>query len=697
MSSSVAPFDSEEKGQPSPVVTSPSQLRRPSFMARIRLRHVYSAGRPVSPAIRAMLPSHPNWKPPSERTSGPRPVFSRSTSREAAAKVIQASCRGLHCRTKVDIYTVRKRLAQMEADRHGFVGLAVALVVAAAMVAVIFLQSDVGGAHSVEFALQRAVARAHEAHPDVQTASEALQWAITSYEQLYHFEDGLIPHDREARDRAERGTTPGYNPTLQRDCAPVLPGCGAAVTSPVDAEPSMAVEPETTSPSESPPVSPPPPSSPPKRPPSGPAAAEPEAEPEAEVEPEAEAENNTTTAEPGAEAEAEAELSASITDPPAPPPAEPEASELEPEAEAEVEAEAWPEPIISVLQAVGSASLPDACKRFLLHDEARRAAPRNDTCEAVRRQRSARESAYLHGSHNRFVGPLFVVQRRRREVPCSAVGGEASAALFPQCYEADTADAWEETRPFGGAHHFYQFHNRALGGYVLPADLGLFRVMKDTGLCFMQLAAAEDWADRATRDIVVSFATFNGQLSRWGAVDVHFSFALGGGGTTHTRIATARDAHAPYVLGAWHLAVEVLCLLLLLLLEVFPLLRRAARLGLRRGFSSTRALLDLARTSMSLVIYAVWLRSVLLSVYSSVVPPTRSIMDHPEDFTAIVTTTHWVRRMASTARLHTIVGAIVLALHMVQLLGALRFHPHTAVLVNTLLRCATRLQATHSL
>ena len=66
----------------------------------------------------------------------------------------------LVCRTKVDIHTVRKRLSQMEADRHGFVGLAVALVVAAAMVAVIFLQSDVGRAHSVEFALQRAVARA---------------------------------------------------------------------------------------------------------------------------------------------------------------------------------------------------------------------------------------------------------------------------------------------------------------------------------------------------------------------------------------------------------------------------------------------------------------------------------------------------------------------------------------------------------
>ena len=73
-------------------------------------------------------------------------------------------------------------------------------------------------------------------------------------------------------------------------------------------------------------------------------------------------------------------------------------------------------------------------------------------------------------------------------------------------------------------------------------------------------------------------------------------------------------------------------------------------------------------------------------------PPTRSIMDHPEDFTAIVTTLQWVRRMATMARLHTIIGSLVLALHMVRLFGALRFHPHTAILVDTLIRCASRLQ-----
>ena len=123
-------------------------------------------------------------------------------------------------------------------------------------------------------------------------------------------------------------------------------------------------------------------------------------------------------------------------------------------------------------------------------------------------------------------------------------------------------------------------------------------------LCFLQLAAAEGWADRATRDLSVSFATFNGQLSRWGAVEVRFSFTLGGGATTTTHIATARNAQSPYLgargtLGAWHPAVEALCLLLLLVGEVFPLLRRYARLGLRRGFDSVGPLLDVARTVMS--------------------------------------------------------------------------------------------------
>ena len=436
--------------------------------------------------------------------------------------------------------------------------------------------------------------RAHKAHPDVQTAPEALQWAISAYEQLYHFEEGLTPSDREARNRRERGQTLGYAPTLGV-CAPVLPGCSADGP---NHSPEPPWEPDTLS-------TPTPPPSSPRSPPSGPAvavaeaeakagaeaeaeksatAAEPEAgaeaeaeaegnatvaeaEPETEAEPEAEAEvgaepeaeggaeggaegeaeGNATLAEaeaeaePEAEAEAEGEINVTATGPPAAPPAEP--VEGEPEMGAEVEAEpvsqagpgadvepdvepeAWPEPMVSVLEAAGPNSLPDACKRFLLHDEARRTTPRNKSCEAVRRQRSARDWAYLHGSHNRFIGPLFVVQRRRKEVACPTVGGEASAvhALFPQCYGTDTDE--EETRPCAPAHHFYQFHNPALGGYVLPVDLGLFRVMKDTGLCFLQLAAAEGWADRATRDLSVSFATFNGQLSRWGAIEVRLRSA----------------------------------------------------------------------------------------------------------------------------------------------------------------------------
>ena len=65
--------------------------------------------------------------------------------------------------------------------------------------------------------------RTHATYPDVQTAPEALQWAITAYQQLYHFDDGLNPDEKQERDRRERGQTTGYAPTIEQ-CAPVLPG-----------------------------------------------------------------------------------------------------------------------------------------------------------------------------------------------------------------------------------------------------------------------------------------------------------------------------------------------------------------------------------------------------------------------------------------------------------------------------------------
>ena len=52
--------------------------------------------------------------------------------------------------------------------------------------------------------------RTHATYPDVQTAPEALQWAITAYQQLYHFDDGLNPDEKQERDRRERGQTTGY-------------------------------------------------------------------------------------------------------------------------------------------------------------------------------------------------------------------------------------------------------------------------------------------------------------------------------------------------------------------------------------------------------------------------------------------------------------------------------------------------------
>ena len=107
----------------------------------------------------------------SERVAATRPRQSRvyptgldrsnacvgAEARSNAALVLQASFRGKQCRVRVDIPTVQRRLKQLQVDRQGFVGLGRALVVAVAMVAVIFLQSDVGGAHAVELALRHAV------------------------------------------------------------------------------------------------------------------------------------------------------------------------------------------------------------------------------------------------------------------------------------------------------------------------------------------------------------------------------------------------------------------------------------------------------------------------------------------------------------------------------------------------------------
>lgn len=95
---------------------------------------------------------------------------------EEAAKKVQASFRGQQCRVKVDIPTVSRRLKQLQADRHGFAGLGLALVVAVAMVAVIFLQSDVGGAHAVELALRHAVRQLPHSTPGLNPNSLPKVW-----------------------------------------------------------------------------------------------------------------------------------------------------------------------------------------------------------------------------------------------------------------------------------------------------------------------------------------------------------------------------------------------------------------------------------------------------------------------------------------------------------------------------------------
>ena len=132
-----------------------------------------------------------SYSMPSQRAGATRPRQSRvvptgsppesdsSVKRvgaEEAAKKVQASFRGQQCRVKVDIPTVGRRLKQLQADRHGFAGLGLALVVAVAMVAVIFLQSDVGGAHAVELALRHAVRQLPHSTPGLNPNSLPKPW-----------------------------------------------------------------------------------------------------------------------------------------------------------------------------------------------------------------------------------------------------------------------------------------------------------------------------------------------------------------------------------------------------------------------------------------------------------------------------------------------------------------------------------------
>ena len=159
----VASFTAPREQQPHAVLMAAQALAVPhSFSvpsqragaARPRQSHVHPTGVPPDSSVKRVRTAR--WT----RTLPPRtvpPSFQKTPLTEEAAKKVQALFRGQQCRAKVDIPTVCRRLEQLQADRHGFAGLGLALVVAVAMVAVIFLQSDVGGAHAVELALQRAV------------------------------------------------------------------------------------------------------------------------------------------------------------------------------------------------------------------------------------------------------------------------------------------------------------------------------------------------------------------------------------------------------------------------------------------------------------------------------------------------------------------------------------------------------------
>jgi hypothetical protein len=116
---------------------------------------------------------------------------------------------------------------------------------------------------------------------------------------------------------------------------------------------------------------------------------------------------------------------------------------------------------------------------------------------------------------------MLVVQRRRCTQPCVK-----HTDFYPLCY----SDAGEDTTRLTPGNQYWHTYNRDGRGYLLPVDIGLMGVTKDAGLCSLRLAQASGWVDdRATREIVVRFVTFNPQVARWGLGSASFSFDLAGG------------------------------------------------------------------------------------------------------------------------------------------------------------------------
>ena len=130
---------------------------------------------------------------------------------------------------------------------------------------------------------------------------------------------------------------------------------------------------------------------------------------------------------------------------------------------------------------------------------------------------------------------MLVVQQRWRQFDCS-FGDEILEDMYPRCVGKE-----ERREPLPGTDGtplIWHLYNDKAKGYLLPVDLGVWRVPKDTGLCSLRLAQATSWATRATKELRVHFVVFNGPLLIWATAQVTFTFLLGGDVDTTTFVRT---------------------------------------------------------------------------------------------------------------------------------------------------------------
>lgn len=557
---------------------------------------------------------------------------------------IQARTRGRMVRQKgalVEPEALLDTVRQLRKEQSGFRGLVRQATVLACFVMVLALQRDVAGARDMENVLRRAVLRVAAQTPA--TVGDAMAWCEAAFEAWYSFDEGLNAVDISEYRRNVLGISGGYEAAIQ-DCAPVITtdkACQAPLTSLVHEAASGEGDVDAAT----------------QR------AKEPEPEPDEEPPPKLEA----TSVE-----KASSDVGGG-----------PDGTALEPVAD--------PEPQVSV--ASGQSSLqPDACKRVALHEQERR---RLMACgSTIYSNRSA--GGFLGEGLTRFIGAMLITQTRRTPSVCHGLT-TAERRLHQECYTQ-----MAHAVPIPPYDQFWHFHNEEAGGYLLPLDLGIWAVPKDSGRCALQLARAANWTGRATQELWVETATFNAELRRVGAVRVIFTVDAAGDVSMNVDIASARPAVASYrlepPLSALPL-VELCYLCILLMLDVRPLLHKTRAVGFASAlFHAPRPELCLGWSNLlavlSLVVIQVYrVVESTLHFEEAISMPTRDIRDHPQDFRLVLSSLRWVRRDALMVRWHGYAGLVVLLLSTCRILLATRFHPRMSVLVDTLSSALASLQS----